>query len=231
MKKLTVFVLALSTLVIFGCNQAQQKPAPPEQTLIPKESSIGFSQVDIDELPASIKKVSSTTEDRPMVTWAHDNNNSYILLNTGQDEEDLKVSKVIQRVPVQDFLWLDVQLDYTDGEKAKDKDGNLKLVAVKLDKTDKAINGVGFEIKEESEEDEEDPEEGKAQAAPTPAPTPAPTTREPVTQARPTQEIKQPAPARETRPEEQQPQNQSQQDSETKADEQQQPTPATPNGD
>lgn len=226
MKKVAVLVLVLSTLIVFGCN-AQRKPAPdPEPRLIPQESSIGFSQVDIDEVPASIQKIASAMENRPMLTWAQDNNNSYILLNAGQDEQTIKVNKVIQRVPVQDFLWLDVQLDYTDDDKGKNNSNNRKLVVVKLDNTDKAINGVGFEFQGE---DTEDPEEEKPQAtpAPTPAPTPTPTptTRAPANQAKPT-------PSRETSPEERQPQNQTpEEDSETKVNEQQKPTPAAPNGD
>jgi len=221
-KKVAVLVLVLSTLIVFGCN-AQRKPAPdPEPRLIPQESSIGFSQVDIDEVPASIQKIASAMDNRPMLTWAQDNNNSYILLNTGQDEQAVKVNKVIQRVPVQDFLWLDVQLDYTDDDKGKNNSNNQELVVVKLDNTDKAINGVGFEFQEE---DTEDPEEEKPQAAPTPAPAPTPTTRAPANQAKP-------APSRETSPEERQPQNQTpEEDSETKANQQQQPTPAAPNGD
>lgn len=230
MKKLTVFVLALSTLVIFGCAQAQQKPAPPEQRLIPKESTIGFSQVDIDELPDSIRKVASVTEDRPMVTWAYDNNNSYILLNTGHNEENLKVSKVIQRVPVQDFLWLDVQLEYTDGDTAKDKDDNRKLVAVRLEKTDKAINGVGFELKEETGDDKEEAAEEKQQAAPAPTPSPAPTTREPANQAAPVRENRQAAPTRETTPEEEPTREQNQGNDEKQVEDEEQQTPATPNG-
>ncbi len=220
MKKLTVFVILLSTLVIFGCNQAQQKPVPPEQTLTPKESSIGFSQVDIDELPSSIQKVASAMEERSMVTWANDNNNSYILLNTDQEEENLKVSKVIQRVPVQDFLWLDVQLDYLDGNMAKDLKNNSKLVAVKLDRTDKGINGVGFEIKEESEEDREEPTEEKPQ--PAPVPTPTPITRESADQVKTTQE---------TAPEEEPAQNQAQPNGGTQENDKEDSTSTAPNGD
>jgi len=219
MKKLTVFVILLSTLVIFGCNQAQQKPVPPEQTLTPKESSIGFSQVDIDELPSSIQKVASAMEERSMVTWANDNNNSYILLNTDQEEENLKVSKVIQRVPVQDFLWLDVQLDYLDSNMAKDLKNNSKLVAVKLDRTDKGINGVGFEIKEESEEDREETKEEKPQ--PAPAPTPTPITREPANQVKTTQE---------TAPEGEPAQNQAQPNGGTQENDKEDSTSEAPNG-
>lgn len=207
MKKLTVLVILMSTLLVFGCNQAQQKPVTPEQTLIPKESTIGFSQVDVDELPAAIQKVATAMEDRAMVTWASENNNSYILINTGRDKENFKVSKVIQMVPVQNFLWLDVQLDYADGNLAKDIKDNSKLVAVKLEQTDKAINGVGFEIKEESDE-----ESNTAKVAPQ-------TTRQPISQVpitskergrrdEPIRQIEQPAPPRETSPEQEPAQDQ-----------------------
>jgi len=202
MKKLTVLVVLLSTLLLFGCNQAEQKPVTPEQTLIPKESTLGFSQVDIDALPAAIQKVATAMEDRAMVTWANDNNNSYLLINTGRDKETFKVSKVIQMVPVQDFLWLDVQLDYVDGNLAKDLQGNTKLVAVKLEPTDKTIDGVGFEIKEESDE-ESAKESNEAKVAP--KTTQQPATQAPITNqergiSEPIREIKRPAPAKETTP-------------------------------
>ena len=224
MKKVIVLGLVLSVLIVSGCN-AQRKPAPdPQPRLIPQESSIGFSQVDIDEVPAPIQKIASAMENRPMLTWAQDNNNSYILLNTGRDEQAVKVNKVIQRVPVQDFLWLDVQLDYPDDNKAENNSNNRKLMIVKLNDTDKAINGIGFELREEDEQDRED-EKPQAAPAPTPTPTPAPTAREPANQPKP-------APVRQTSPEEKQPQNQApERDSESKANEQQQPTPATPNDD
>ncbi len=227
MKKLTVFVILLSTLVIFGCNQAQKKPTPTKQTLIPKESTIGFSQIDTDELPASIQKVASTMEDRLMVTWAYDSNNSYILLNTAQDAENLKVNKVVQRVPVQDFLWLDVKLDYTDSDKAGDNN-NSKLIVVKLDKTDKSINGVGFELKKASEENKAEANE-KPQA--TPAPTPAPITRESANQTKTTQENIQLVPTEESSPKEEPTNKQSQSSGETQAKDKEKSTPAVPNGD
>ncbi|KAF1083889.1 hypothetical protein SPSYN_02801 [Sporotomaculum syntrophicum] len=228
MKKLTVLVILLSTLLVFGCNQAQQKPVTPEQTLIPKESTIGFSQVDVDELPAAIQKVATAMENRAMVTWASENNNSYILINTGRDKENFKVSKVIQMVPVQDFLWLDVQLDYTDGNLAKELKENSKLVAVKLEQTDKTINGVGFEIKEESDEESQD-ESNAAKAAPQ-------TTRQPVSQVpitdkergrrdEPIQQIERPAPTRETSPAQEPAKDQ------TMPEDKEDSTPVVPNGD
>ncbi len=228
MRKLTLFViLLLSTLVVFGCSQAQQKPAPTKQTLIPKESAVGFTQVDIDELPASIQKVASSMDNKLMATWAYDSNNSYILLNTAQDAENLKVNKIVQRVPVQDFLWLDVKLDHTESEMAGDNNNNSRLIAVKLDKTDKAINGVGFELEKEPGKVTEDLNGGKPQAAPVPAPTPAPITKEPASQAGSAQKNKQLAPEQEISPEEEQTQENSDKQEENKN----QYTPATPNSD
>jgi len=227
MKKLTVFVVLLSALLLFGCGQAEQKPVTPEQTLIPKESSIGYSQVDIDELPASIQKVAAAMEDRAMVTWANYNNTSYLLINTGRDKETFKVSKVIQMVPVQDFLWLDVQLDYADGNLAKDLKDNTKLIAVKLEQTDKAINGVGFEIKEESDEEAKEETNG-AKAAP--QTTPQPIKQAPITNQErssgnaPVQEIKRPVPTKETTPAEET-------DQQTTPEDKKEATPTAPSAD
>lgn|GEM_PF-1947856 len=198
MKRAAVLVLVLSMLIVSGCN-AQRKPAPePEAKLIPQESTIGFSQVDLSDAPASVQKVAAAMEDRPMYAWAMDNNNSYILLNPDDDGQSVKVNKVIQRVPVQDFLWLDVYLEETGDEEEKKDNKSAKMMVFRLEDTDKTINGVGFE--EMEEEEEQETEEDKAQAAPAPAtpspqPAPAPSAKAPVNQVKPapaTPEVKQP---------------------------------------
>ncbi len=203
MKRAAVLVLVLSTLILFGCN-AQKKPAPqPEAKLIPQESTIGFSQVDLSDTPASVQKVAAAMEGRQMYVWAMDNNNSYILLNPDDDGGAVKVNKVIQRVPVQDFLWLDVYLDEgtVDAEEKKDDKSAAKMMVFRLEDTDKSINGIGFEEMEAEEEAEEKAEENKTQAAPSPAatpstqPAPAPSVKTPPTQPKQTPaapEVKQP---------------------------------------
>ncbi len=223
MKKITVFILVLLTVTVLGCN-AQRKPAPenPQTKLVPRESTIGFSQIDIDQAPASIRKMAAELDNTPMVIWAHDNNNSYILMNTGEEDEIVEVSKVIQRVPAQDFVWLDVKLNYKDV--ARDSGNNPDLVVVKLENADQDIDGVGFELIE-IEDEEKGAKEVKQQAAPAPAPTPAPAAKEQVKEPAPAQET----PVRETRPEERQPQNQTPDENERRNVEQQ-GVPNPPNG-
>lgn len=197
MKRAAVLVLVLSALIVFGCN-AQRKPAPePQAKLIPQESTIGFSQVDLNDAPASVQKVAAAMEDRPMYAWARDNNNSYILLNPDDDGEPVKVNKVVQRVPVQDFLWLDVYLEEAADTEDKKGDKSAKMMVFRLEDTDKSINGVGFEEMEE-EDKAAAKEEEKPQAAPspaTPSPAPAPSAKTPVNQVKPAPpapEVKQP---------------------------------------
>lgn len=225
MKRVLPVILLVFSIAIFGCN-AQRKPAPetrPER-VIPQESTIGFREVDLEQVPAPVKNIVSTMPDREMVTWASAGNNNYIILNSGPDDEIIKVDKVVQRVPRQDFLWLDVTL--TEVEK---KDGTRpEPVIIKLDRTDKAVNGVGFESRDADEVDEAKEEKAPAQ---TRGAAPAPAAKAPVSQVKPApaaeQQPQTPAPAGGVTPEkaqqqQHQQQQQQQQQQETEQGEQEQ---------
>lgn len=205
-KLLMLLIMLLAFAVfIFGC-QAQQKPAPPaEQTkLIPSESNIGFTEVDENQIPASVKKIVASMSDRQEAAWAAVGDNNYIILNPEDDDEPVKINEIIQRVPSQNFIWLDVKLvenDQENGQKddgQKDEDEKAKLRVYKLAKTDNAVNGVGFEFKETDDEKEKSEAENQNQPAQAPKTTrpvtPAPD-RAPVQQVKPAPEKTQPAPA------------------------------------
>lgn len=190
---------------VFGCN-AQKKPVPQEK-IIPQESTIGFEQVDIEQTPDLVKRMLSSMSNREMVAWANAADNNYIIINPEHDET-IKVDKVIQRVPSRDFLWLDIKLVEVDHKK---KETTSTPVIIKLDKTDKSVNGVGFEIQDEDDLREKQPAE-TAKTAPGPA---APVS--PAPEKKPAAPLE-PAPKVETP----QQQNQLQQEQEQKLKQQQQ---------
>jgi len=170
-------------LVIFclvpGCNVAR-KPAPtpdPKPLVVPETSKVGFSKVDLNKAPDVVKNIAGDLAKREMATWLQVNGTSYILVSTGENEKDRRaeITEVIQKIPAQDFVWLDVRARYVD---VKEDDQNGPISAVTLNLNDRTISGVGFEI---TSTDSTTPEATPApkttpapKAAPAPAASPAP---------------------------------------------------------
>ncbi|WP_027365619.1 hypothetical protein [Desulfotruncus alcoholivorax] len=205
--KLFPLLIILLWLAVFGCS-AQKKPAPPAQPakLIPSESNIGFTEVDQNQIPSSVKKIISAMSGMQEAAWAAVGNNNYIILNPEDKNETVKISEVIQRVPSQNFVWLDVKLVEDDLKENQKSDQPSRMKIYRLAKTDKAVNGVSFEYKE-TEEEEKPEAAAPKQPAPTPAPAPAPApsvtptpSQGPVQQVKPAPEKKQPATPEQTAP-------------------------------
>ena len=211
-RKLFPLLTILLALTVFGCS-AQKKPTPPNQPakLIPSESNIGFTEVDENQVPSSVKKIISAMSGMEEAAWAVVGSNNYIILNPEDKNETVKISEVIQRVPDQNFVWLDVKLIEDDLKEDRKTDQPAQMKVYKLAKTDKAVNGVGFEYKETDEEKQE--AAAPSQLTPAPAPAPAPSVtptpgQGPVQQVKPVPEKKQPAPSEQAAPGQQQPESQ-----------------------
>lgn len=216
MKKVLVVVLIMLAVAAFGCTP-QRKPAPESPRVIPKESTLGYRQVDLDDAPLEIQRLASFMSEREMAAWAVADDNSYVLINLGREDNRVKVNEIIQQVPRQDFLWVHVKLEYNEEENNNNQD----LLVLRLEQTDKFIDGVGFEFTDGEEDGEEETaaeNEGttpapaaRAPATPAPAPAaPAPAARKPLPRAQPDAEERAPAPTEQVRPQE--PQNQIQPD-------------------
>jgi hypothetical protein len=172
-------ILILFLLVFFclgaGCAAARKvEPTPaPAPSVIPETSKVGFSPVDLNKAPDVIKNIASAISDREAATWAQVNGTNYILVSVGKNTANkVEITDVIQKVPVQDFIWIEVVGKYTslkEGEKIS------PVTVISLNLQNKTINGVGFELTKAAAT-------GATQTTPTPAvtPTPAPT---PVTPA------------------------------------------------
>jgi len=185
-------ILILLMLICFslgaGCTVARKPEPAPEQkpSVIPETSKVGFSPVDLNKAPDVIKNIASDISKREAATWAQVNGTNYVLISVGDSNTGNKaeVTEVIQKVPAQDFIWIEVRGKYTSVKEGA-KSG--PVTAVSLSLQNKTINGVGFELLKAavSGTTQTTPVPAPAPAAPTPtpaapapktAPTPAPTT-------------------------------------------------------
>lgn len=166
MRKLIAVFLLLAFVLCQGC-AAARKPAPePEQKpqVVPESSKVGFSPVDLNKAPEVVKNVAGDLAKREAATWMQVNGTSYVLISTGEKAagKRVEVTDVTQRIPAQDFVWIDVKANYVtpkEGEKA----GPVTVISLNL--PNRTINGVSFEVTRTPE---------AAAPAPTPAPAPSP---------------------------------------------------------
>lgn len=188
MRKFLVLFLLLAFALSQGCAPAR-KPAPaPAPQVVPEASKVGFSPVDLTRAPEVVKNISNELAKREAEVWLQVNGTSYVLVSTGEKAaaNKVEITDVIQRVPVQDFIWLDVKAKYVT-PKEGEKPGPVTAVSLNLT-SNRAINGVSFEVART-------PGAPAPSAAPAPAPTtPAPPAAKPAP-APATQPAPAPAPA------------------------------------
>lgn len=175
MRKFLVLVILVLFGLTTGCSAAR-KPAPaPEQKplVVPETSKVGFSKVDLNKAPDVVKNIAGDLAKRETATWLQANGTSYILISVGENEKKRKaeITEVIQRIPAQDFVWLDVRANYVNARE-DDQDGPVSVVALNL--TDRIISGVGFEITRTDTPASKATPAPAASPAPTASPAPAP---------------------------------------------------------
>lgn len=198
-KILILLMLFLLSVTAAGC-PARPAPAPapapdPRPLVVPETSKVGFSAVDLNRAPDLIKNIALEIAKRETATWVRVNGTNYVLVSVGEQAKGNKaeITEVIQRVPAQDFIWIDVKARYVKDE------GNppnpVTVITLNLPE-DRAVNGVGFEIIRTAEAPAPTP-------TPAPAPAPAPAPRAPAAPApkpAPAPPAPRPAPAPAPRP-------------------------------
>ncbi|MFX4261593.1 hypothetical protein ACOBQJ_05280 [Pelotomaculum propionicicum] len=164
MRKILIITLLLCLSLCAGCSALQQPAPAPEPTpsVVPETSKLGFSPVDLNKAPDVIKNIASDISKREAATWAQVNGTNYILASVGENTKyKVEITDVIQKVPAQDFILIEVKGKYVD---LKEGEKGGQVTAISLNPPNRTINGAGFEIVK------------AAAAAPT---TPAPTTQTP----------------------------------------------------
>jgi len=194
-RRILIFFLLVFFCLGAGCVAARKVEPTPEQkpSVIPETSKVGFSSVDLNKAPDVIKNIASAISDREAATWAQVNGTNYILVSVGKNTANkVEITDVIQKVPAQDFIWIEVVGKYTslkEGEKSS------PVTVISLNLQNKTINGVGFELTRTATTGTTQTTPAPAPATPTPAPTPA-TPAPKITPAPTTENKTTPAPAK-----------------------------------
>ncbi|MDD4334543.1 MAG: hypothetical protein PHY77_02940 [Desulfotomaculaceae bacterium] len=148
MRKVLIIALLLCLSLSAGCSALQQPAPAPEPTpssVIPETSKLGFSPIDLNKAPDVIKNIASDISKREATTWVQVNDINYILASAGENiKYKIEITDIIQKVPAQDFIWLEVKAKYVSAKDAGDKSG--PVTAVSLNPPNRTINGAGFEI-------------------------------------------------------------------------------------
>lgn len=202
MRKIMIgLLLIMFCLSTAGCpaQKPVQEPAP-KPLVVPETSKVGFSPVDLNNAPDVVKNIASDISKREQATWVQVNGTNYLLASAGEKATTnrVEITDITQKIPAQDFVWLDVKAKYTS---VKEGDKSNPVTAVSLNLTsNRSINGVGFEITKTAAVTQTTPTPTPATpapsvttpAAPTPttptpaAPTPTPTKTAPETPAKKT---------------------------------------------
>ncbi len=196
MRKIILVLLLLCLGLSAGCAVAR-KPVPeptpdPKLLVVPEVSKVGYSPVDLNKAPDVVKFIASDIAKKEAATWVQVNGTSYIMVSAGENSGNkVEITEVLQRVPAEEFIWIEAKAKYIGAKEAADNGAPLVVISLKL--SDRIINGVGFEIAgaastAPSQTTQPSPTPAApttpAPAAPapvTPAPTPAPTAPEPAT--------------------------------------------------
>lgn len=193
---LCIALIMVFALLSASCAGAKKPEAPEQQprtVVVPEVTKISFDSVDLDKAPDLVRDVADQMSKRDGATWVQENNTIYLLVSQGERSKGLKadVDQVLQRVPRDNLTWLDVKVIYEKvSEEKEDKDTSNKPSVFKVNRTDRDINGVGFDfvnaedVKEEDKANKEDKEPKAANPAPgnaapsSPAPSAQVTPRE-----------------------------------------------------
>ncbi|MHB8156890.1 MAG: hypothetical protein ACYDEQ_05800, partial [Desulfocucumaceae bacterium] len=144
LKILTILLLALG---ISSCT-ALKKPSPQQNKtiIVPEASRLSFDAIPIKTAPKMVRDIAKTMENRDSTAWAHVDKNSYVIISSGEKGKsyDVVVDEILQRLPEQGFIWLDVRYKYKKRGQPRGADEAVYTV-VRADMSN-SPSGVGFTI-------------------------------------------------------------------------------------
>lgn len=117
MKKLflSIFIL-LSLLGLCSCS-ASKKPAPQQNKtiIVPEVSRVSFDTVDLKSAPKAVRDIAKLQENQDSASWVQSGGKAYFIVSGGEKARnyDISVDEILQRLPEQNFTWIDVKLKYT----------------------------------------------------------------------------------------------------------------------
>ena len=145
-----IFFLAI-TISFSGCATTQKPldttPTPPK-TLVPEVSTVSFDTVNIKNTPKPVQDVAKDMSGKDMATWLKVNNTAYILVNQSNStsSKQVEMSEILRKIPMENYIWFQVTLNYKSASGLEDAFINEPLVA-KFDlPAEQITSGVGFDF-------------------------------------------------------------------------------------
>ncbi|OAT86446.1 Gmad2 immunoglobulin-like domain-containing protein [Desulfotomaculum copahuensis] len=172
MRRFSLLLLVVIAGLLFGGCTAARKPVPPAQprtVVVPAEKSISFDRVDPAKAPDEVKDVAKAMGNTAGTAWVRTGTDTYLLLNQGPQARRLKaeINDVVQRIPRDNFTWLEVKVKYTRQAAVPAAPAGPVLTIARVGKLDRTINGVGFTFSRPAHVPAAPPPSG---ARPSPAP-------------------------------------------------------------
>ena len=157
-KKTTGILLlfAALTLALNACTAAKKPDTDEKQSVVvPEISNIPFETIKLENAPDVVKKKVQSMQDtknQEFITWSSVGGKGYIIVfpEAFQNNVAVSVDKIEQRVPEQDYAWLNVKLTYID-ESTEDASDEAEPVVAKFDLKN-TPNAVGFQLSRENNE-------------------------------------------------------------------------------
>lgn len=145
-KYIAALLAALVSVGICSCSPAKKPEAQDRTFIVPEVSSVPFDTIELESAPKAVRDIARTMEGRDATTWAQSGGSAYLLASQAEKtgKYDLKFEKVLQRIPDQNFTWLDVSLAYSKRKNAASSDKTVFTV-VRADFKNPP-NGVGFSL-------------------------------------------------------------------------------------
>lgn len=150
MRRFALLLLVVMAGLLFGGCTAARKPLPPAQprtVVVPAEKSITFDRVDLTKAPAEVQDVAKAMENTAGTAWVRAGTDTYLLLSQRPWQAGrlkAEISDVVQRIPRDNFTWLEVKVKYTRQAAVPAASAGPVFTIARVGKLDRTINGVGF---------------------------------------------------------------------------------------
>ena len=151
-KKALLYIFFLAIIISSSGCATSKKPlenaSPSPKILVPEVSTVSFDTVNIRNTPKPVQDVAKDMSGKDMATWLKVNNTSYILINQSKNTatKQVEIAEILRKIPVENYIWFQVTLNYKSAEGQENAFINEPLVA-KFDlPTETMISGVGFDF-------------------------------------------------------------------------------------
>ncbi len=144
-----LLLFAAVTLVLNACTAAKKPDTEQRSAVVSEISDIPFETIKLENAPDVVKKKVKLMQDiksQEFITWSSVGGKGYIIVfpEAFQKNAAVTIDKIEQRVPEQDYAWLNIKLNYAE-ENSRDDSDEAEPVVAKFDLKN-TPNAVGFQL-------------------------------------------------------------------------------------